>query len=117
LALAGYACVDELTLRLERGIEPPKQVIEGVPEFPQLVLRAVERQTLVQAGGGDQLCLAGDGQEGSQHPAGNQPAGQQGEHSHDGQGDSRVDQKLVLVGSALCSLDGSCPDHLMHGLR
>ena len=44
---------DELALRLERGVEPPKQVIEGVPEFLELVLRAVEGQALVQAGRGD----------------------------------------------------------------
>ena len=44
---------DELTLRLERSFEPPKQVIERVPEFLELVLRAVQGQALVQAGGGD----------------------------------------------------------------
>ena len=38
-------------------------------------------------------------------PATSQPA-QEGEHGHDGQGDSRVDQKLVRVGGALCGLDG-----------
>jgi hypothetical protein len=29
---------DEVTLRLERRVEPPEQVIEGVPEFLELVL-------------------------------------------------------------------------------
>ena len=108
---------DELTLRLERSVEPPEQVIEGVPEFLELVLRAVEGQALVQTGGGDPSGRAGDGPDRSQHPAGNEPAGQEGEYGHDGQSDSRVDQKLVRVGSALCGLDGPCLCHLMHGVR
>ena len=107
---------DELTLRLERSFEPPEQVIEGVPEFLELVLRAVEGQALVQAGGGDPPGRAGDGPDRSQHPAGNEPAGKEGEHGHDRQSDSRVDQKLVRVGSALCGLDGPCLGHLVHGL-
>ena len=107
---------DELALRLERGVEPPEQVIEGVPEFLELVLRAVEGQALVQAGGGDPSGRAGDGPDRSQHPAGNEPAGQEGEYGHDRQGDSRVDQKLVRVGSALCGLDGPYLCQLMHGV-
>ena len=74
---------DEVTLRLERSVEPPKQVIEGVPEFLELVLRAVEGQTLVQTGGRDPSGRAGDGPDRSQHPAGNEPAGQDGEYGHD----------------------------------
>ncbi len=31
---------DEVTLRLERPVEPPEQVVEGVPELLELVLRA-----------------------------------------------------------------------------
>ncbi len=99
---------DELALRFEGSVEPLEQVIEGVPEFLELVLRAVERQTLVQAGGGDPAGRAGDGPDRSQHPAGDEPAGQQGEYGHDRQRDSRVDQELVRVGSALCGLDGPC---------
>ncbi len=96
---------DEVTLRFERSVEPPEQVIEGIPEFLELVLRAVEGQALMQTGGGDPSGRAGDGPDGSQHPAGNEPADQEGEYGHDRQGDSRVDQKLVRVGSALCGLD------------
>jgi hypothetical protein len=108
---------DKLTLRLERSVEPRKQVIEGVPEFLELVLGAVEGQALVQTGGGDPSGRAGDGPDRSQHPAGNQPAGQDGEYGHDRQSDSRVDQKLVRVGSALCCLNGPCLCHLMHSVR
>ena len=59
---------------------------------------------------------AGDGPDRSQHPAGNDPAGQEGEHGHDRQSDSRVDQKLVRVGSALCGLDGPYLCQLMHSV-
>ena len=107
---------DEVTLRLERSVEPPEQVIEGVPEFLQLVLRAVEGQALVQVGRGDPSGRAGDGPDGSQHPAGNEPAGEEGEHGHDGQRDSRVDEKLVRVGGALCGFGGPYLCQLMHGL-
>ena len=93
-------------LCVERSVEPPKQVIEGVPEFLELVRRAVEGQALVQTGGGDPSGGAGDGPDRSQHPAGNDPAGHQGQHRHDRKSDCRVDQKLVRVGSALCGLDG-----------
>ena len=86
------------------------------PEFLELVLRAVEGQPLVQAGGGDPPGRAGDGPDGPQHPAGDEPAGQQGEYGHDGQGDSGVDQKLVRVGRALCGLDGPGLGQLVHGL-
>ena len=44
---------DELALRLEGSVEPAEQVIEGVPELLEFILRAVERQTFVQTGGGD----------------------------------------------------------------
>ena len=107
----------ELALGLEGRFEPVEQVVEGVPEFLELVLRAVEGEALVQAGGGDPSGRARDGPDRSQHPAGDEPAGQQGEHGHDGQGDSRVDQELVRVGSALCGLDGPCLGDLMHGRR
>ena len=48
-------------------------------------------------------------------PATSQPASE-GEHGDDGQGDSRVDQKLVGVRGALGGLDGPGLGHLMHGL-
>ena len=44
---------DEATLRLERSVEPREEVVEGVPELLEFVLRAVEGQALVQAGRGD----------------------------------------------------------------
>jgi len=104
-------------LSLEGRFEPVEQVVEGVREFLELVLRAVERQPFMQAGRGDSSGRAGDGPDRSQHPAGNEPAGQQGEHGHDGQGDRRVDQQLVRVGSALCGFDGPRLGDLMDGRR
>ena len=73
-----------MSLGFERRIEPSEEVIESVAEFCEFVGRAAEGQTLVQAGGGDPLCRAGDGSDGSKHPAGNEPASQEGEHGHDG---------------------------------
>ena len=107
---------DEVPLRLEGGLEAGEEVVEGVAELFELVLRPVEGQALVQAGRGDPLGRAGDGPDGAQHPAGDEPAGQEGEDGHDGQSDSRVDQELVRVGRALRGLDGSSLCHLVHGL-
>ena len=78
---------DEVSLCFEGSVEPREQVVEGVAELLELVLRAVEGQALVQAGRGDPPGRAGDGPDGSQHPAGDEPAGEEGEHGHDGQGD------------------------------
>ncbi len=107
---------DEVPLGLEGGFEPREEVVEGVAELLELVLRAVEGQALVQAGRGDPPGRAGDGPDGPQHPAGDEPAGQQGEHGHDGQGDAGVDQELVRVGRALRGLDGPGLGQLVHGL-
>ena len=86
---------DEVSLSLERRVESAEQLVEGVPEFLELVLWAIEGEALVQVGRGDPSGLAGDGPDGPQHPAGNEPAGQKGEDGHDGQRDARVDQQLV----------------------
>ena len=107
---------DEVSLRLERSVEPPEQVIEGVAEPLELVVGAVEGEALSQAGGRDSAGGGGDGPDGPQHPAGDQPAGQEGEHGHDGQSDSRVDQQLVRVRGALGGLDGPGLGHLVDGL-
>ena len=88
---------DEVSLRLEGGVEAREQVVEGVAEAFELFVGAVEGEPLLQVGGGDSAGGGGDGPDGSQHPAGDEPAGQEGEHGHDGQSDSRVDQKLVRV--------------------
>ena len=59
---------------------------------------------------------AGDGPDRSEHPAGHKPAGQKGEYGHDGQSESRVDEQLVRVDSALGGFDGPYLSQLMHGL-
>jgi hypothetical protein len=41
---------DEVPLGLERGFEPREEIIEGVPEFLELIFRAVQGQALMQAG-------------------------------------------------------------------
>ena len=66
---------DEATLRLEGGVEAPEEVVEGVAELLELVLRAVEGEALVQAGRGDPAGGAGDRSDGrSILPAMSQPA-------------------------------------------
>jgi hypothetical protein len=57
-----------------KRFEPREQDVQGVPEFLELVLRAVKGQPLVQAGGGDPPRRTGDGPDGSQHPAGLYPS-------------------------------------------
>ena len=106
----------ELALGLEGRFEPVKQVVEGVAEFFEFVLRAAEGKALVQARGGDPSGGAGDGSDRSQHPAGNEPAGHEGERGHDAQRDSGVDQELMRVGGTLRGLGGPCLGHLMDGL-
>ena len=44
---------DEVPLGLEGGFEPREEAVEGIPEFLELVFRAVEGKAFVQAGGGD----------------------------------------------------------------
>ena len=44
---------DELALGLERGLEPGEQAVEGVPEFLELVVGALEREAFIQARRGD----------------------------------------------------------------
>ncbi len=56
----------------------------------------------------------GDGPDRSQHPAGNEPASKQREHGHNGEGETRVDQKLVRVDGALCGFDGCYLGELVH---
>ena len=73
-------------------------------------------EPFLQVGGRDSAGGGGDGPDGSQHPAGDEPAGQEGEYGDDGQGDSRVDQELVRVRSTLRGLDGPGLGHLVHGL-
>ena len=107
---------DESPLSLERSVEPPEEVIECVPEFLQFALRAVEGEALVQAGRGDPPRRAGDRSDRAQHPAGNEPAGKESEHTHGGQSNCRVDQKLIRVGSTLRRLDGARLHQLMDGL-
>jgi hypothetical protein len=103
-------------LGLEGGFEPREEAVEGIPEFLELVLRPVQGQAFVQAGRGDPPGRTGDGPDGPKHPAGHEPAGQQGEDGHDGQGDPRVDQKLVRVGRALRGLYRPGLGQLMHRL-
>ena len=107
---------DEVALRLERGVEPAKQVIERVPELLELVLRAVEGQALVQTGGGDPRAVRVMVRMGrSILPATSQPA-RRASTATIARAIPELTQKLVRVGGALCGLDGPCLCHLMHGV-
>ena len=63
-------CVrDEPALRLEGRLQPGEQSIEGVAEFLQFVVWAVQGEPLVQVGGGDVPRRSGDGAELAEYPS------------------------------------------------
>jgi hypothetical protein len=78
----------EVPLRLERCLQPPEQAIERLSELPELVVRAVEGEALVQVPGGDIPGGGGDRAQRPQDPPGDQPAdpesedGQDHDHGH-----------------------------------
>ena len=108
---------DEASLRFEGGFEAGEEIVEGIAELLELVLWAVEGEALVQAGRGDPAAACGDGADGPQHPAGDEPAGEEGERGHDRESDSRVDKQLVRVGRALGCLGRSRLSYLALGAR
>ena len=108
---------DEVLLGIKGTFESREEAVEGVAELLELVLRAGEGQTFVEAGRGDPPGGAGDGSDGSQHSAGDKPSGKEGEHGDDPERDGRVHQQLVRVGGALCGLDRACLGQLVHRLR
>ena len=92
---------DEVLLGFEGGLEAGEEVVEGVAQLFELLVGVVEGEPLMQVAGRDPPGGGGDGPDRAQHPAGDEPAEQHGEHGDDGQGDREVDQKVVLVGEAL----------------
>ena len=79
---------DEASLCLEGSLEACEEVVEGVGEFFEFVVGPVEAEAFVQVGGGDPACGAGDRSDGAQHPAGDEPAGEDGEDGDRGERDS-----------------------------
>jgi hypothetical protein len=65
---------DEPTLGLERRFQPRQQVVEGVAELPELVVRSPERQPLAQIAGRDRPGGGGDLAQGTEDAAGDEPA-------------------------------------------
>ena len=70
----------EAPLRVEGGLQPREQAVEGVGELLELVVGSVQGQPLVQAAGGDPPGGGRDRAQRAQHPARQQPADRDGRH-------------------------------------
>jgi hypothetical protein len=86
----------EAPLGIEGGLQPGEQAVEGVAEFLELVIGAVQGQPVVQAAGGDPPGGGGHRAQRAQHPAGDDPAYRGGGHRDDRQGDGAGDQQQPL---------------------
>jgi len=78
---------DEPALRGEGAIQPSQQPVDSVAEFLELVVRAGQRQPLVQVLLGDALGGGGHLPHRAQRPAGHDPAERQRRDRHDAQSD------------------------------
>jgi len=86
---------DEPSLGVERHLEAGEKPVDGVAEVPELVVRAGERETLVQVALGDLTGGGGHHPERPQDPPRGEPAEQHG-RPHDGDDDdARNDEELA----------------------
>ena len=88
---------DESPLGFEGSLQPAEQLVEGVAELVKLVVGSLERESLVQVGGGDLAGGGGHRAQRAQHAPRDQPAERGGDGGHDRQGDDRLDHELVKV--------------------
>ncbi|GIH02703.1 hypothetical protein Rhe02_07700 [Rhizocola hellebori] len=75
---------DEPLLRVQRGLQPSEQVVDGVGQVLQLVAAAGQGQPLVHVAIGDLAQASGHRQHRTQHAAGDQPTEKQRDYRHDG---------------------------------
>ena len=85
----------EVTLGLERGFQAPEEVIEGLPQFGELVVWPVQRKAAVKVGGGDLARGSVHGAERAEEPAGDPPGQSQGDRPGDHGHDRRSDIEMV----------------------
>ena len=93
---------DELTLGVEGRLESLEQPVERVPELPQLVVGAGQREPTVQVARGDVARRVRDRAQRPQHTARHEPAEPDRDHGHDRERDRRLDQELMQRGVGLC---------------
>jgi hypothetical protein len=85
----------KVVLGFEGRFEPGEEVIEGVGQLLELLVGTVKAKTLVQVGGRDPLGGSSDLPQRAQHPAGDDPAEEDGQCGDDSEGDRGADQELV----------------------
>jgi hypothetical protein len=88
---------DESPLGGERSLQPVEQVVEGVGELGQLVVRAGRGQPPVEVVGGDLPHGGGHRGERAQHPSGHHPAQHERRRPHRRQPERRADQQPPQV--------------------
>ncbi len=69
---------DELALGGEGCLEPGEQRVEGVAECLEFVISAAQGQAFPQVSGGGLAGRRGDGAQGPQHAAGDEPSERDG---------------------------------------
>jgi hypothetical protein len=92
---------DELALGLDELLQSCEQIVEGVAQLLELVIRIAECEALVQAGGRDVAGGGGNRPQRAKHPPCDEPAERHRDHRHDRQRKPRVDEQLVDVDGLL----------------
>src|ERR1022692_367899 len=86
---------DEVSLGVEGGFKAGEEVVEDVAPIGQLVGGLAEAEALVEVSGGDGPGGGGDGPQGPEESAGDEPAGREGDGDEDGERDGGADEELV----------------------
>jgi hypothetical protein len=76
-------------------LETGEEVVEDAAQFGQLVGGLAEVEALVEVSGGDRLGGGGDGPQGPEEAAGDEPAAGEGDGDEDGERDGGADEELV----------------------
>src|SRR6266851_3099880 len=89
-----------MPLRLKRCLEPPEQFVECFPELGELVVAAAQAEAPVEVAGRDVPGGGRDRAQGSQEPAGEQPAERDRQQGHDRETESEL--MIRWLTSVLC---------------
>jgi hypothetical protein len=81
-------------------LEAGEEIVEDGAQFGQLVGGLAEVEALVQVAGGDRGRGGGDGPQGPEEAAGDEPAGSESDRDEDGHRDGGADQQLVRAEAA-----------------
>jgi hypothetical protein len=82
-------------LGVEGGFQASEQVVEDVAELGQLIGGLAEVEPLVEVSGGDGRGGGGDGPQGPQEAAGDEPADRPGDGDEEDDGDGGADEELL----------------------